>query len=114
MFPLVFVHSKEDSVWIPMGVPAIRMTVLHLDNRQHPEIGSYLGTVAEKRFLVLNQDHSPCRDYPDGNQGFTQCSKELFLEILKERINCTIPGMDTTMILNKYFNKIEIVNYLLT
>ncbi len=95
-FLLVLIHSKEDKVWIPMATPPIKMTALHFEFEQHKEMGSIDGTITEKHFISLSKDQNKCSDYPDGNVGFQECSKNFFREALKDMANCSIPGNCTT------------------
>ena len=50
-------------------------------------------TVTEKHHISMNKDHNPCRDYSDGHLGFISCSKRFVLEHLKNKVECTLPGM---------------------
>ncbi len=79
-----------------MGIPPIKMTTLHLEIEQHPEIGSIDGTITEKHFISLSKDQNKCSDNLDGNKGFQECSKHFFREALHGVANCTIPGSYTT------------------
>ena len=89
----VFVHSKEDSIWLHLSIPPIRMTSIHMDILQRPDICGIEGVVTEKRIISLNKPHNPCLDYPDGQNEFVQCIKNYFIEYLKDKISCTLPGL---------------------
>jgi hypothetical protein len=79
-----------------MGMPPIKITALHFELEQHPEIASIDGTITEKHFISLSQDQNQCSDYPDGSVGFQECSKKFFRGALKGMANCTIPGSYST------------------
>lgn len=88
----VFVHAKEDSIWLHLSMPPIRMTSIHMDILQRPDICGIEGVVTEKRIISLNKPHNPCLDYPDGQNEFVQCIKNYFIEYIKVKISCTLPG----------------------
>ena len=76
------------------------MTVLHLELENHPEIATVEGTVTEKKFVSINRDHSPCKNYPKGNVDFIHCCKTKILDTCKEQKICTIPGIIDPLSLN--------------
>ena len=71
----VFVHSKEDSIWLHLSIPPIRMTSIHIDILQRPDICVVDGIVTEKRIISLNKPYNPCTEYTDGPNGFVKCIK---------------------------------------
>lgn len=69
------------------------MTVLNVDTVYGKDIFSFEGVVTEKHHKSLNKDYNPCRDYRDGQKGYITCSKNFLVKYLKNKINCTIPGI---------------------
>jgi len=88
----VYVHDREDKIWISVGTPPKKITSIHLDLHNKSDVGSIDGIVSEKQMTLLNKKQSQCKTYEKGEPDFNNCSKNYISSQLKNTINCTVPG----------------------
>ena len=88
----VFVHAKEDTMWVLMLESPKSISSSELAITLQPKIVSYEAKMTEKMIVSLDKESSRCKNYPE-KTGYDECSQMFFFDYFGRGTNCTIPGM---------------------
>ena len=91
-FHIVYIHNREDRMWVSTGAPPMPMPTIQLGIHNQTDIISIKATIAEKHTTLMNKLSAHCKVYKDEKEGFNICSQMFFSKFLKEKVKCTLPG----------------------
>ncbi len=74
-----------------MGLPAVEITNFQISIQNDSQATSIEVHLTEKSTTRLNKKNRPCKEY-GGSDSYNECVRKSFWSILKDQINCTLPG----------------------
>ncbi len=88
----VFIHSKEDAMWVSLVAPPIEIKRVDIQLNKDSEFASIVLKFTETRTKIINKTSRRCRNYEE-NQTFQDCYTHSMWKFLEKNINCTLPGI---------------------
>ena len=93
LYNVVFLHQREDKLWIGIGVLPKKSQTIHLGIHSETEIISVTISINEKNIILRNKPSGQCRNYgPSPAMSFNDCNMKYIQAYLQKTANCTIPG----------------------
>ena len=89
----VYLHQREDKIWIVARVMLLKTPNLQLGIHNKTDIITFEININEKLTKLMNHPSGHCRNY--NNAGFDNCCKNYIEAYLQKKANCTIPGNNT-------------------